>query len=262
MNLDSFVFLDLLGAGGQGEVHKVLNRINDKTYALKIVDTSDMSDDEIQKVLIECSSLQRFDHPNVIKCYETYFDIDGEKVYSLLELVDGFDLAEWIEQAGTFDFRRASAVVLQVALALKQLHNLGIIHRDIKAENIILDRNGNVKLIDFALIFDVYNPPEEISMAGTPDYLDPAYIMDMDALSFETDVYALGVLFYLLIKGSFPIKGRNRTELFVNHVTHEPPSILGIPVKLQRLIDQMLAKDPLDRPDIKRIIDDLKSILG
>lgn len=270
MDIGNFKVLKKLGSGGFGAVYEAFDLRTGQEIALKIIDISQMDSEAIFRLLQECEVLQRVHHPNIIYCYGT--EMEGEQVYTALELVKGQDLKEIMEDESILNYPEALRIIYELAQAVAALHREGIIHRDIKAENVIIEtkQDGWIKkrypkLVDFGLAWDLYNTDfveDEEEIMGTPYYMAPEYIQGVDGLNPKVDVYALGVLLYYLVVGSYPFKGRNTPGTLEKHLRSPVPAISWLPKPVEQLIHDMLAKKPKKRPSSKDLVSRLEKLIN
>jgi len=226
-----------IGAGGMGAVYKALQPRIGRWVALKIL-SLDPADDPTfaERFRREAVVLARLDHPNVVKLYD-FGERDG-LFFLLLEFVDGPNLRTLMKQ-GLLEPKQALAIVPQMCEALQFAHDEGIVHRDVKPENVLLDAKGRVKIADFGLAKLVDADTRDVSLTevdqivGTPHYMAPEQIRGSREVDHRADIYSLGVVFYEMLTGELP---RGNFEL--------PSRRVQVDVKLDEIVLKSLERAP------------------
>ncbi len=245
--------VQFLGAGAMGEVYLAEDPQIDRKLAIKtvrLVGRPQDIEERKKRLLREARAAGRLLHPNVVMLFDA-----GEAeglLYLAFEFVEGTDLAVRLESGKRLSLREVLRTVRQVAEALDYAHGQGIVHRDVKPSNILLDRAGRVKVADFG-IAKMAGQSTELTMVGSvmgsPQYLSPEQIRGED-LDGRSDVFSLGVLFYEILSGSRPFDGETITTLVYQILHKEPPPVSelrAVPPRLEELLRRMLAKDRQDR---------------
>ncbi|OWK43214.1 Phosphate ABC transporter, periplasmic phosphate-binding protein PstS [Fimbriiglobus ruber] len=255
---DKYKILELLGAGGMGRVllceHLVLQRL----VAVKVLHLgNEPAPGVVERFLREARVAASLDHPNIVRT----FDADRGPVgpFMVMEYVDGTNLHQIASQHGPLSVERAGNFVWQAACGLQHAHAAGLIHRDIKPGNFLLDRTGTVKVLDLGLarFFDdgkndnLTAKFDDSSIIGTVDYIAPEQAIDSSAVDIRADIYGLGCTFYYLLTGRSPFEEKTAAQKLLAHQTQEPPSILGcrpdVPHEVVEVIARMMKKKPADR---------------
>jgi YVTN family beta-propeller protein len=260
---------ELAGRGGMGEVYRALDTRLDRPVALKLL-TARLSDDESfrERLLRESRIAASLDHPNVVPIYEAG-EADG-RLFIAMRYVEGTDLKSLLRREGALEPARALAVAAQVADALDAAHALGLVHRDVKPSNVLLDQQGgreHVYLADFGLTQSVSDRgPTDGQLMGTADYVAPEQIRG-DDVDGGADVYALGCLLFEALTGSVPYSGQSDVAVLYAHLEADPPSASERNPKLPPAIDAVLAsamaKDPAERQaTCPELVDDARTALG
>ena len=226
----------LIGPGGMGTVYRARHRTLERPVAVKVIHP-DLRDREsfADRFVREARTLARLDHPSIVKVYD-FGQRDGLN-YLIMELVDGVTLRQAIDE-GAIDPKEALALVPRICEALQYAHDQGVVHRDIKPDNILLDRQGALKIADFGLAKLVGTATEPRltrteQVMGTPHYMAPEQIETPTQVDHRADIYALGVVFYEMLTGELPM-GR-----------FPPPSKrVAIDVRLDRVVMRTLEKQP------------------
>ena len=230
--------IELLGQGGMGAVYKARQKQLDRMVALKILPPEiGQTEAFAERFTREARSLAKLSHPRIVSVYEFGHTEEG-LYYFIMEFIDGTDLRRVI-QSGTLSAAQALAIVPQICEALQFAHEEGIVHRDVKPENILLDKKGRVKIADFGLakILDrpatVYTLTQAGQRMGTPHYMAPEQIEHPGQVDHRADIYSLGVVFYEMLTGELPL-GR-----------FAPPSQkVQVDVRLDKVVLHSLEKEP------------------
>jgi serine/threonine protein kinase len=260
-----YEILEKIGAGGMAAVYRVRHLAFGEIRAMKVV-AAKLCDDEgfLKRFRTEAVVTRRLQHPNAVRVDDLDVTEDG-RPFIVMEHVQGKNLREVIREEGAFDVARAAAIGGQVASALAAAHALGITHRDIKPDNILLtvgpDGQAQAKVLDFGIAkvregsFDVgpgYTPTETGMVVGTPQYVSPEQAMGKrgDQLDGRSDLYSLGVTLYEMITGRLPFESTTPMEMILHHVQTPPPPPqkvrpdLGLPPAVGALLMRALQKDP------------------
>ncbi len=238
-----------LGEGGMGEVYRGVHEKLGRHAAIKILH-SHTADESFKTRFFNEARLQAgLQHPNIATLYD--YREDGGQLFIFMELVDGESLSDLIER-GPFDVDEALRVFASICEAVAYIHGNGIIHRDIKAENVKMTSGGGAKLLDFGIAQDSasHGLTQTGGVIGTPNYLSPEQLEGRPATT-QADIWALGVLLYTMVTGSAPFKGNSVGELVLKITTAEfvPPHTVNkaVPDKVESIIRKCLQKKPADR---------------
>ncbi len=215
-----------VGRGGMGAVFKAIQVSMGRVVALKILPRKLARNEAyVQRFLREARSAARLSHPNIVQAIDAGH-ADGY-YYFAMEFVDGRSLRDVIETAGSLPEHRALEVVRDVARGLCRAHDAGIIHRDVKPDNILVTPDGGVKLADLGLAREAAATDTSITVVGsalgTPGYISPEQVRGESHLDGRTDVYALGATFYHLVVGAAPYSGGTHAEVMSKHLTEPVP---------------------------------------
>ena len=235
----------VIGRGGMGVVYLARDLSLERPVALKLIAPELLHDERFRaRFLREPRLAASLDHPNVIPIYEAG-EHDGQ-LYLAMRYVKGTDLRTALEEAGRFEPERAIEVLAQVAGALDAAHRRGLVHRDVKPANILLDEDGHVYLSDFGITKPVGEDPTDATGAGTLDYLAPEQIRG-EQVDGRTDLYALACVLFECLTGTPPFRKPTQAETMWAHLRGEaPPVRSGAPVN--DVLGRALAKEKDERP--------------
>jgi hypothetical protein len=245
--IPGFRILGVLGKGGMGIVYRAEQESLKREVALKVLSQHLTKDPVfVAKFVAEARSAARLSHPNVVHVFDV--DHSGDTYFYSMEVMHEGSLEDWLKQNGRMPVERALQVVADAASGLAYAESLGIVHRDIKPDNLMLDQHGTVKIADLGLALAEEDPEEKLT--GTPHFMAPEQVL-RKGVDHRTDLYALGCTFYRLITGKTPFRGGTVKDILRAHVKEapEPPHKLepGIPPEVSAIVLKLLAKEPGDR---------------
>jgi len=250
---DRFRIDEKIGEGGMGSVYRVTDLGTTATMALKVLHRAVTEQaGGLPRFQREIDVLQRLDHPAIPTIYDSGI-VDGE-MYFVAEFIEGETLRELIRREGALPVDRSLAIVAEVADVLNQAHAHGVIHRDVKPHNIMIDRGGGVHLLDFGLARGVGLDMKTITasgmIVGTPEYMSPEQF-EGSRVDARSDIYSLGVVMYQMLTGALPFEGDTPMALALKHTQQVPPDPRTVrkdlPPWLGRIILRCLEKDPRRR---------------
>lgn len=242
-----------IGQGGMGTVYEAIQLKLDRRVALKVLNTALAGDKDFQeRFKREAKAAAAINHPNLIQVYD-FGEQDGTYFFAM-EYVKGENLADRIKRSGRLPIQTAVHMIDQVARALEKAHSLGIIHRDVKPENILLSAEGDVKLADLGLA-KILNEDASMTITGTglgsPHYMAPEQAEDSGKVDHRADIYALGITLLNMVTGKRPFTGNSPMGIVMAHANKPLPTgrELGtdLPPELETVIHRMCAKKPDDR---------------
>ena len=241
---------ELVGSGGMSNVFRAHDRLLERTVALKILHEQYTRDEDyVERFRREARAVAQLTHPNIVTVIDRG-EQDGRQ-FIVFEFVEGQNLKELSAQ-GPLDPREAIRLTLQVAHALSFAHARGLVHRDVKPQNVLLNDDGQAKVTDFGIArsLDVHGVTQTGTVLGTSDYIAPEQARGQK-VDPKTDIYSLGAVLYELLTGEVPFSGDSFVAVAMRHVSEPPPSVLDhrpdCPVRLDLAIQRAMAKDPADR---------------
>lgn len=222
-----------------------------------------MRDKHIQENIVENEKLaQNFDHPNILKIYESG-TADGV-AYIIMDYIQAGSLSERMKNWYWHPkLREIISIFMQVAAGLKYLHDKGVVHRDIKPGNILLDEKNHVLISDFGLSTIIEQAYDENIVIGTPSYISPETIKYPNKVDSKADIYSLGIVIYELISGKSAFPGTSAQSILRSQIQYAPPKldeIADVPSQISSLINKCLSKNPTDRPSAIELIEQLEAL--
>jgi len=242
--------IGLVGKGGMGEVYKAEDIKLSQMVALKFLPDGYQNDSEaLERFHAEVRNARQVSHVNVCRVFDIG-EIDGRHFLSM-EFVDGDDLSELLTRVGRFTHERAVEISRQLCVGMEAIHKAGILHRDFKPANIIIDKKGVARITDFGIAGIEAEIASDGIRAGTPAYMAPEQISGKD-ISTRSDIYALGLVIYEIFTGKQAFTADTIHELIKMQQTATATSpsthVKGIDPLVESVIAQCLEKDPKDRP--------------
>jgi serine/threonine-protein kinase len=258
----------LLGRGGMGKVYLAEHLFLRRKVAVKVLSSKLCGEPEIvERFEREAVTAAGLDHPNIVRIHDVD-EVEG-RPYIVMEYVEGETLEALIRREAPLPARSAAWIAREVAGALGHAHALGFIHRDVKPGNILISKDGKVKLADFGLAKDLKRPDETQSVGlvlGTPYYVSPEQARG-ERPDPRSDLYSLGVVMYAMLTGKKPFDGRTATSVIKKHVFLPRPSPLTLRPTLARalaaIVQKLMAQRRSDRyASAKHLLKDLKLFLA
>ena len=250
-----FHILRRIGRGGMGQVFLAEQTSLKRKVAIKMLRPDLVANKTaLQRFHAEAEAVAKLNHPNIVQIY-AIGDQDGQS-YMALEYVEGRNLRDYLNRKGPPDLSVCLSVMRQVAAALQRAHEGGFIHRDVKPENILVTRKGEVKVTDFGLSRCFTETGQQLNITqsgvamGTPLYMSPEQVQGIPA-DPRSDIYSFGVTCFHLFAGQPPFRGANAFDVALQHVQNQPPALASIrpdlPADIVQMVHRLMAKDPEDR---------------
>jgi serine/threonine-protein kinase len=249
-----------LGRGGMGVVYLAREVRLDRPVAIKLLPPSKTSDPRLrERFLREARTAAKLSHPNIIPIHAV--EEIGGFVFFAMSYIEGETLTERVRRRGPLAPSEASRVLRDVAWALAYAHGQGVIHRDVKPDNILLESGGRVLVADFGIASVVAGAggftSEEV--VGTPEFMSPEQALG-EVVDARSDLYSLGLVGFFALSGTLPFEGEKATEVLAKQVTELAPPLAsvapGVPGRITRAIDRCLSKDRDDRPEGTSVLAD------
>ena len=247
-----YEILGPLGRGGMGMVYKAHDRTLDEVVAIKVLRPDFAQDPRMaERFKSEIKLARKIHHRNVCAIHD--YGEDRGLLYISMEFIEGIDFKKTLRETGPLPTEKAYDVAIQVAEGLQAVHEAGVIHRDLKTPNIMLDSAGVARLMDFGVAKrsgDGSGATATGQILGTPEYMSPEQAQGKK-VDFRSDIYALGIVTYEIFTGRVPFHGETPISTILKHL-HDPPPLEGpqangIPQDLKPVIRRMLAKEAVDR---------------
>ncbi len=262
---ERYEIIEELGKGGMGRVYKVYDNKIKEVVALKLI-RPDISADEntIERFNNELRLARRISHRHVCRMYDV--GEEGPSHFITMEYVPGEDLKRFIKRSGQLTVGKAVSIARQICEGLSEAHHLDIIHRDLKPQNIMIDENGNTRIMDFGIarFLEGEGMTTQGVMIGTPDYMAPEQV-EMEGVDQRADIYALGVILFEMVTGRLPFKCNTPLSVAMKHKNQAPPDPRDLNIQvtedLRQVILRCLEKEKDQRfLRIEDLLADLKNI--
>jgi len=262
-----YKLIKLIGTGGMANVYLALDTILNREVAIKIL-KDEMAKDSvaIERFQREARSSACLVHPNIVEIYDV--GDDNNSHYIVMEYIKGYTLKKLIEVRGAIPYKESIWLIKQLALALLEAHKNGIIHRDVKSQNVLIKDDGTVKMADFG-IAQAVNDIELThydTIVGSVHYLAPE-LTKGEAASMQSDIYSLGIVLFEMLVGKLPFSGDSAVSIALQHVNKEIPSIRSInrdiPQSIENIVIKATAKNLNNRySNMALLISDLNECLN
>lgn len=261
---DRYEILGRIGSGGMSVVYKAKCHTLDRLVAIKVLKEEFASDENfVSKFKMEAQAAARLSHPNIVNVYDVVDE--GDLHYIVMELIEGITLKSYIEKKGFLENKEAIGIAIQVAQGIAAAHEQHIIHRDIKPQNMIISRDGNVKVADFGIARAVSSQTMNATAVGSVHYISPEQARG-GYCDERSDIYSFGITMYEMVTGRVPFEGDNTVAVALAHLETPitPPSQLN-PVVSSGL-EQIILKCTQKKPDrryssIGDVITDLRHVM-
>jgi serine/threonine protein kinase len=262
---ERYEIIEELGKGGMGRVYKVFDQKIKEVVALKLIRPEISADENtIARFNNELRLARKISHRHVCRMYD--LGEEGPSHFITMEYVPGEDLKRFIKRSGQLTAGKAVSIAKQVCEGLAEAHNLGIIHRDLKPQNIMIDENGNTRIMDFGIarFLEGEGMTTQGVMIGTPDYMAPEQA-ELEGVDQRSDIYALGIILFEMVTGRVPFEGKTPLSMAMKHKNQAPPNPRDFNAQvtedLSRVILRCLEKEKNQRyQSVEDLIADLKNI--
>ena len=250
---DRYELRQLVATGGMAEVFLAHDRLLDRPVAVKRLYSEFAADDSfVERFEREAKAVAKLNHPNIVSVYD--WGVEGDTQYLVMEYVKGRTLAEILHAEGRLHPDRAADIAIDVAAALTLAHRAGMVHKDIKAGNIMITDDGRVQVLDFGIARAMEGSDESLTesgtVMGTATYFSPEQAQGLQ-VGPRGDLYSLGVVLYEATVGRPPFTGKTPVAIAYKHVRDAPPAPTGVapdvPAEIEAITLKLLAKDPDDR---------------
>jgi tRNA A-37 threonylcarbamoyl transferase component Bud32 len=256
-----------IGAGGMSTVYRAFDTTLERRVAVKLMHREIASDsDQLERFRREARSVAQLSHPHIVGVIDAGEE-DG-RPYIVFEYVEGETLKDRIRRMGRLPIDEAIAYSIEIARALGAAHARGIVHRDIKPQNVLVDEEGSAKVTDFGIArsLDEEGLTADGRVLGTTDYVSPEQALGHD-VDGQSDIYALGVVLYEMLTGDVPFHGENQVSVAMKHVREDLPDVQvmrpEVSARLAAVLDRMTEKDlGMRHPDAAAVEYDLEDALA
>ncbi|MBL8890250.1 MAG: serine/threonine protein kinase [Planctomycetaceae bacterium] len=253
--LGKYKLLEPLGAGGMSFVYLAENQLLGQRRAIKVLPKSKVTDSSyLERFYREARAAAQLNHPNIVRTFD--IDQQGDQHYMVMEYIEGEDLSSLVKRVGPLPIGDAVNYLRQTAAALQHAHRAGLIHRDVKPGNLLLNKQGQVKLLDLGLakftgqasdLTVVHNE----TLMGTADFLSPEQALNSHLVDLRADIYSLGGTFYFLVAGHPPFPDGTVAQRLVRHQAVDPPTLISLrpecPLFLSQMCEWMMRKKAEER---------------
>lgn len=247
-----YKILDQLGAGGTALVFKAQDLSLNRLVAIKVLRDSLTADAEfLNRFQQEARAAANLAHPNIITIHD--FGVDGRYYYIVMEYLEGTDLKNIIRQQAPFSVERFLNFAIQMSAGIGYAHRAGLVHCDVKPQNMLVTPEGRIKVTDFGIaraLSTIHQGESHDVVWGSPQYFSPEQAAG-EAPTPSSDVYSLGVVFYEMLTGRLPFTAQDPQQLALMHLRDDPPPMTmynpAVPETLERIVRKVLAKEPAVR---------------
>lgn len=261
---DRYEIQEQVGAGGMADVYRAKDHVLERDVAIKVLKPEFAEDKTfVSKFRQEAQAAAGLEHPNIVNIYDVGFE--NNLYYIVMEYVQGITLKTYISKKGRLNYKEVLSIAIQVARGIEAAHNKGIIHRDIKPQNIIISNEGKVKVTDFGIAKAASSKTMSTDAMGSVHYISPEQARN-GYVTKQSDIYSLGIVMYEMVTGRVPYDGETAVSIAIQHLQGQmkKPSELvdDVPVSLEHIIEKATQKSPERRyPTMGDLLVDLKKAL-
>jgi serine/threonine-protein kinase len=252
--LGKYRILRLIGSGGMSTVYLAEHRVMHRQRAIKVLPQRRVNDSSyLARFHLEAQATAQLDHPNIVRCYDV--DNEGDTHYIVMEFIEGKDLNTIVKQEGPLSLELACNYIAQSAEGLSHAHECGLIHRDVKPANLLVDTRGIVKILDLGLALFSDNERASLTVEhnenvlGTADYLAPEQAVNSHKVDHKADIYGLGCSLYFLLTGRPPFPDGTLAQRIARHQTQQPEDIRKLRPDCPRDLADICLKMMQKRPE-------------
>lgn len=270
-----YLIEELIGVGGMANVYRGFDRIEHRQVAVKILRDEYVQNQEfLRRFRDESRAIYSLNHPNIVKIYDVILESQNPAI--VMEYVDGITVKDYIQRKGVISIRIAVSLTMQLLRALQHAHDNGIVHRDIKPQNIMVPGDGSIKVMDFGIARFAMSQSRTITShaIGSVHYTSPEQARGDVVIDHRSDIYSVGVILYEMLAGCLPFEGDNPVAVAMKQIEEQPVPLTqlnpNIPVGLWEIVQRAMAKHPDDRYqsadqmiyDFDRFIDNPQIVFG
>lgn len=261
-----YLIVKHIGKGGMADVYVAIDKVLNREVAIKIL-KGDLSHDEVslERFRREANASTCLSHPNIVDIYDV--GDDGDKHYIVMEYIKGQSLKQLIRKRGPIPYKETVSIMRQLCSAIMEAHRNGIIHRDIKSQNVLIKDDGTAKVVDFgiAIAANAMQITGEDSVLGSVHYMAPE-LTKGETASMQSDIYSLGIVFYELLTSKLPFDGDSAAKIILESFKKPTPSVkrfdADIPQSIENIIIKATAKNRLNRyQTVSEMLKDLNECL-
>lgn len=247
-----YLIESLIGVGGMANVYKGRDVRTGNQIAVKVLKEEFLDNEElVRRFKNESKAISILNHPNIVKVYDV--SVTDQLQYIVMEYIDGITLKEYLKQRNSaLTWKEVVHFATQVLSALDHAHSKGIVHRDVKPQNIMLQADGSIKMMDFGIARFSRAQSQTVSdkAIGSVHYISPEQAKG-DHTDARTDIYSVGVMMYEMLSGKLPFDGTGAVSIAIMQISEKPKPLAevapNIPVGLRQITEKAMEKDPADR---------------
>ena len=261
---DRYEILEKIGSGGMSDVYKAKCHKLNRFVAIKFLKPEFCEDKNfVAKFQIEAQSAAALLHPNVVSVYDVN-EYEGV-YYIVMEYVDGITLKQYIDRNGRLPIKEATSIAIQIGQGIEAAHNANIIHRDIKPQNVLISREGKIKVTDFGIARTTTANTISQDILGSVHYISPEQARG-GQVDERSDIYSFGIVYYEMVTGALPFDGDSTVSIALKHIQETVPPVSELinnaPTSIVRIIEKCTQKKPERRyQKMSSLLADLKTAL-